>query len=124
MKHWKLISGILCCVLFMFVSFQSCAAGVVDAMENEGGISGASGLILSIFMLTGGIVSIVTRESTNKGAPISLIIIFLIATIFGYAGSSNFADLQIWATWCLINLIMAIVNLIQINRRSKNGKNI
>lgn len=33
MKVWKLVSGILSIILFVFVSFQSCAAGVSNALE-------------------------------------------------------------------------------------------
>ena len=29
MKTWKLVSGIISIVLFVFVTFQSCAAGIV-----------------------------------------------------------------------------------------------
>lgn len=32
MKVWKLVSGILSIILFVFVSFQSCAAGVSNAL--------------------------------------------------------------------------------------------
>ena len=34
MKVWKLVSGILSIILFVFVSFQSCAAGVSNALES------------------------------------------------------------------------------------------
>lgn len=39
MKTWKLVSGILSTVIFLVVIFQSCAAGIVDAIENAGGTS-------------------------------------------------------------------------------------
>lgn len=35
MKTWKLVSGILSIVLFLVVAFQSCAAGVVDAIAGQ-----------------------------------------------------------------------------------------
>lgn len=35
MKTWKLVSGILSTVLFLVVMFQSCAAGVVDAIQGQ-----------------------------------------------------------------------------------------
>ena len=41
--------------------FQSCAAGVVNALEDNGGISGSVGVIVGILMLAGGIVSIATK---------------------------------------------------------------
>lgn len=67
MKVWKLVSGILSIILFVFVSFQSCAAGVSNALEANGEASGSAGIIVAILMLAGGIVSIATRKSLGKG---------------------------------------------------------
>ena len=47
MKVWKLVSGILSMVLFILVAFQSCAAGVSNALENNGEVSGSAGLIVA-----------------------------------------------------------------------------
>ena len=38
MAIWKLISGIISCVLFLLVSMQSCAAGLVNTIEENGEI--------------------------------------------------------------------------------------
>lgn len=43
MKTAKLVTGILCIVFTFFVLFQSCAAGIVDAIGNTGGNSGMAG---------------------------------------------------------------------------------
>ena len=53
MRVWKLVSGILSIILFAVVMFQSCAAGVVNALEDNGGISGSVGVIVGILMLAG-----------------------------------------------------------------------
>ena len=37
--------------IFAVVMFQSCAAGVVNALEDNGGISGSVGVIVGILML-------------------------------------------------------------------------
>ena len=63
MKVWKLVSGILSMVLFILVAFQSCAAGVSNALENNGEVSGSAELIVAVLMLAGGIVSVATRKS-------------------------------------------------------------
>lgn len=47
MKVWKLVSGILSIILFVFVSFQSCAAGVSNALEANGEASGSAGIIVA-----------------------------------------------------------------------------
>lgn len=44
MKTWKLVSGILSIVIFIIVEFQSCAAGLVNTLEENGGTSGSIGL--------------------------------------------------------------------------------
>lgn len=90
MKVWKLVSGILSIILFVFVSFQSCAAGVSNALEANGEASGSAGIIVAILMLAGGIVSIATRKSLGKGGNIALIVLFGLAAIIGFAGYGKF----------------------------------
>ncbi|MDE7017772.1 MAG: hypothetical protein K2P65_09400 [Lachnospiraceae bacterium] len=113
MKTWKLVSGILSIVLFVIVIFQSCAAGIVDAIEDSGGASGGAGMIVAIAMLSGGIVSIATRKSEGKGGNIALIVLFGLAALVGFALAGNFADLNIWAAWCLVNAVLAVIALVR-----------
>ena len=112
MKTWKLVSGILSIVLFFMVAFQSCAAGISNTLSESGEVSGSAGIIVAIMLLAGGIVSIATRIG-GKGGNIALIVLFGIGTLFGYVLAGSFSDLYIWATWCLINVILAIVSLIK-----------
>lgn len=110
MKTWKLVSGILSIVAFFMVAFQSCAAGIGNAMAENGEVSGSAGIIVAIMILSGGIVSIATRKG-GKGGNIALIVLFGIGALFGYVLAGSFSDLNIWATWCLINVVLAIVSL-------------
>lgn len=112
MKTWKLVSGILSIVAFFMVTFQSCAAGIGNAMAENGEVSGSAGIIVAIMILSGGIVSIATRKG-GKGGNIALIVLFGIGALFGYVLAGSFSDLNIWATWCLINVVLAIVSLIK-----------
>lgn len=66
MKTWKLVSGIISIILFLLVMFQSCAAGISNTLEANGELSGSAGLIVSIMMLAGGIVSIATRKGGGR----------------------------------------------------------
>lgn len=59
MKTWKLVSGILSIILFVVVSFQSCAVGIGNTLGETGEVGGSGGIVLSILMLAGGIVSII-----------------------------------------------------------------
>ena len=113
MKVWKLVSGILSIVFFCVVSFQSCAVGISNTLGETGEASGSAGIFVAIFMLTGGIISIVTRNSVKKGGNIALIVLFGLAALLGFTLAGSFEDLPIWAGWCLINVILAVVALIK-----------
>ena len=115
MKTWKLVSGILSIVLFVFVTFQSCAAGVANTLEANGEVCGSAGIIVAIMLLAGGIVSIATRKG-GKGGNIALIVLFGIGALCGYTMAGSYGDLYIWATWCLICAVLAIVSLIKGNK--------
>ena len=97
MKTWKLVSGILSVILFALVAFQSCAAGMSNALEENGEVSGSAGIIVAVLLLTGGIVSIATRKSSGKGGNIALIIIFGLAALVGFTMHGSYSDLTIWA---------------------------
>ena len=105
MKTWKLVSGILSIVLCLFVLFQSCAAGLSNTMQGNGELGGTAGLIVAIMLLAGGIVSIATRKSSGKGGNIALIV------LFGFTLAGSYGDLVIWAFWCLICAVFAIISM-------------
>ena len=112
MKIWKLVAGILSIILFVIVALQSCAAGLSNALQENGEVSGSAGLIVAILMLTGGIVSIATRKSVKKGGNIALIILFGLAALVGFANYGSYSDLAIWSGWCLINAVLALIAII------------
>lgn len=117
MKTWKLVSGIISMVLFAVIEFQSCAAGVVNALEDNGGSSGTVGFLCGILMLVGGIVSTTTRKSEGKGGNIALIVIFGLTALIGFAGYGNYSDLVVWSVWALINAVLAIVALVSLKKK-------
>lgn len=96
MKTWKLVSGIISTVLSVFVVFQSMMAGLANALEESGQSSGSAGLVVSICMLCGGIVSIVSRKNNSKGTNIALIILFGLATFTGFVLAGNYSDLYVF----------------------------
>ena len=89
MKIWKLVAGILSIIFSVIVFFQSMLVGTANTLSSNGEVGGSAGLFVSIFMLSGGIVSIVVRNS----------------------------DLNIWAGWCLINMGLAIVSFVKLRKR-------
>lgn len=112
MKTWKLVSGILCIILSLFVLFQSCAAGLSNALQDNGEVGGSAGLIVAILLLAGGIVSIATRNG-GKGGNIAIVVLFGIAALLGFTLAGSYSDLVIWAAWCLICAVLAIICLIK-----------
>lgn len=116
MKTWKLISGIISIILFVLVAIQSCAAGLSNTIAENGEVSGSAGILVAIALLTGGIISIVTRNSNEKGGNIALIVLFGIGSLIGFTLAGGFEDLKIWAMWCLINVILAIIAMLKRRR--------
>lgn len=117
MKTWKLVSGILSIILFVLVSFQSCAAGLGNTLSDNGEVGGSAGIIVAIMLLAGGIVSIATRNAKGKGGNIALIVLFGIGALFGFTLAGSYSDLYIWAGWCLICAVLAIISIVKNNKQ-------
>lgn len=113
MKTWKLVSGILSIIMFVFVTFQSCAAGISNSIEDNGEVGGSAGIIVAIMLLAGGIVSIATRNSKGKGGNIAVIVLFGLGAIMGFTMAGSYTDLIIWAAWCAICAVLALISIIK-----------
>ncbi len=122
MKVWKLVSGIISIILFVIVTFQSCAAGLSNALEANGEVSGTAGAMVAVFMLAGGIVSIATRNAKGKGGNIALLILFGLAALIGFANYGSYSDLAIWSGWCLMNAVLAVVAMITGKKKKADGE--
>lgn len=118
MKVLKLILGILCIVLSAFVIFQSCAAGLSNALQESNEVSGTAGVFVAIMMLAGGITMIATRNG-GKGGSIACLILFFLAFLMGKANAGTYTDLNIWSYFCLI---IAVVNLIALFMKKSENK--
>ena len=110
MKAWKLVSGIISIILFVLVSLQSCAVGLGNTINGEFG--GSGGIIVAAMMLSGGIVSIATRKSAGNGGNIALLVLFGIGALIGFSLAGSFTDLKIWAGWCAVNAVLAVVSIV------------
>ena len=100
MKTTKLVLGILSIVLSMLVMFQSCAAGIGNAIAAKGETSGSSGFLLAFFLMAGGIVGIVARGS--KGGAIASTILYFLGGLIGISNVGTYKDLQIWSVMMFI----------------------
>ena len=113
----RLVLGILSIVISAVVGFQSCAAGIGEAISEAESSSGAGGLFTGFFLLAAGIVAIAARKT--KGGTIASIILYALAAIFAFANlSENFGDLVVWA---VLSVIFAVVLLITLFLKEKDS---
>ena len=118
MKVWRLVSGILSMVMFFIVSFQSCATGVVNALDdNSQDTSDAAGFLVAIGLLVAGILSTVFRKNQSKGGSISLVVVYGLTALMGFANQGTFSDLIVWSFWALICAILAAVSIKQVKEQ-------
>ena len=111
MKVLKLVLGIVCIVLCVFVILQSCAATALNALEDKGEVDVISGIFVALLMLAGGIVLIATRKQTGKGGSVAGLILFALAALLGFANAKSFADLNIWAGLCAAIAVVCLIDL-------------
>jgi hypothetical protein len=111
MKTSRTIIGIISIVLFLIITLQSCAAGLSNAIEQNGEVSGSAGLLLATCMLIAGIVGVATRKS--KGGAITAGCFYGIGGLIGIANVGNFADLQIWSVLSFIFAAVFIITAIR-----------
>lgn len=119
MKTTKLIIGIISMVLFCVIAFQSCAAGISNAIDDNDEISGAAGFFLAVCLLIAGILCVVMRKGISGGFVESGF--YLVGGLVGLLCFGTFADLQIWS---VISLILGgfflISSIVMLCRKNKN----
>ncbi len=117
----KLIIGIFSILLSVIVGFQSCAAGVGEALTDSDSNGGGAGLILGFFMLAAGIITIATRKS--KGGTITSIIIYLLGGIVALVNPSEiYGDLKVWMVVAFIFAALLIISLFMKNKNDYSDK--
>ena len=100
MKIWRLISGILSMVSFLIITFQSCATGVVNVLEdNNHDTSDVAGFFVALGLLVAGTVATILWKNASKGGDISLIVIYGLTALLGFVNLGTFSDLAIWSSW-------------------------
>ena len=107
MKTSRLVIGIISMVLFVFVSFQSCVAGIGNTLAENGEVSGSAGFLLALCMLVAGIIGVAGRKS--KGASITAGVFYALGGLIGIANVGTFADLQVWSWLSFIFAAIFIV---------------
>ena len=108
MKTWRLVSGILNCVLFCYIMFQSFAAGLFNTLDQNGQHSGSTGVLFGILFLAAAILSIVGRRG-GKGGNISILALYVAAALLGIMGHGSYGDLLVWGIWSGVCALVAAV---------------
>lgn len=115
----RLAIGIISMVLFVLVTFQSCAAGVSNALEENGESSGSFGVVLAVFMLAAGIVGVATRNSRSGAGAIVSAVLYILGGIMGLVGAGSYADLNIWGALCIIFGVFFVIAAVLNKKKSK-----
>lgn len=110
MKIWKIASGGLSIAVSLFVVCQSFWGGALNLLAGDQP-SGAAGLVVAAMLLAGGIVSIASSGG-SLGADIAMITLYGVGALVGFTMSGNYADLMLWALWCFLCAVMALVDFV------------
>ncbi|SEV81483.1 hypothetical protein [[Clostridium] fimetarium] len=110
MKTARLVIGIVSIVLFVLVALQSCAAGLGNALQENGEVSGSAGLMLAFFLLIAGIIGIAARKT--KGGTITAGCFYAVGGLIGISNVGSYGDLAIWSVLSFIFAVVFIVGAI------------
>ena len=98
----RMVIGIISIVLFLVISFQSCAAGLSNTLSSSGELSGSAGLFTAVCFFVGGLVGLLTRNSQKKGGPIVSCVFYWFSFFLSRMFSGSFSDLRIWGVLAFI----------------------
>lgn len=105
----RLVVGIILFVLSMFILFQSCATGLVNAWEESSDMGGTAGILVVILMISTGVIAICTRNSASKGGPGTCTGLLFLAAVIGFCNAGVFSDLAVWS---VVNIAFGTIFLI------------
>ena len=103
------ITFVFVTVLFVMISFQSCAAGLGNAIDNNNSLSGIAGFCLAICMMIAGIIAICTRKSVNKIPTVLPALFYWFGSLLTIGSGDTYGDLPIWGTLSFIFGLVFVV---------------
>lgn len=119
MKTTRMVIGIISMVLFIIISLQSCAAGIGNAISDNGEVSGSAGIMLALFMLIAGIIAVAARKT--KGGTITALCFYAFGGLIGLVNVGSYSDLKIWS---ILSLIFAVILLITLFIKPKDNTSV
>lgn len=118
-KTMRLVVGIFSIVISLVVLFQSCFAGMANALDENGESGGTGGLFLFIVLLASGIISIAARKTT--GGTITAIVFYVLGAVMAIAVAGSFTDLIVWAVISLIFAALLFASLFMKNKANTSN---
>ena len=108
MKGARIAIGVISIILFIIVMFQSCAAGVAEAIgDDKKSTASGAGIILAFVFLAAGILSICLRG--GKMSAFVLGAVYILAGIIAIAFRGFYGDLIIWGS---VSIVFGVLNII------------
>lgn len=112
----KLVLGILSFLLFVFIMFQSCAAGLGNALSDNGEVGGSAGFLCAVNFMISGLIAVIARKAVKK-APMIVAAVFLwLNLLFAKMMAGSYSDLVIWG---YLSFIFGLVYLFSVMRTRK-----
>lgn len=112
----KLILGIISMVLCVIILFQSCAAGLSNAIEGNGEISGSFGVLIALNLLFSGIIAVAARKSVSRIPMIIAVALLWFNYFIAKMYDDSYGFLEIWGFLCFV---FGVVYLFSIPRTRK-----
>lgn len=107
MKTARLIIGIITFLLSIIILFQSCAAGMVNAIQsNHNDFGGSAGVLVALVSIIAGIIAIVCRNGA-KGSIVAGAF-YAFGGLIGISNAKVYADLKVWGILFIIFAIFFI----------------
>lgn len=116
----RLTIGIISILLFVFITFQSCAVGVGNALMESEATSGSQGAITAFCYLIAGIVGIATRNIPSKTGAFVAGGFYWVGALFTIGTGDTYGDLPLWGTLSVIFGLVFIISAIK-TRGGKKG---
>ena len=112
----RTVLGILSIILFIFVAMQSCAAGLGNALSNNGEVGGSAGALCALNLLVAGLIVLVARKTVKKAPMIVAAVLMFLNLFYGMILAGSYSDLQIWG---ILSFIFGLVYLFSVLRKKK-----
>lgn len=103
------VIGVLSILLFIVDEFDSCAVELGNILGGGNKFSGTAGMVLGLFMLVAGIVSLCSKK--YRGRRIVSIILYSVAAFIGHCNIESYSQVKIWV---IVNIAFASIILMNL----------